>query len=71
MVLYGVSFPLFILLNIMILSSPVCSREKTQAKLWNYITSAALCVFNTASHRSLENKGHPDKQMIIKADDFM
>jgi hypothetical protein len=49
----------------------VFERKKTQAKLWNYITSAALCVFNKASHRSLENKGHPDKQMIIKADDFM
>jgi hypothetical protein len=56
----------------MMCSSPVCSRrKKEQAKLWNYMTSPALFVFNTASHRSPENKGHPDKQMIIKEDGFM
>ena len=50
MVLYGVSFLLFILLNIMVRNSPVCSRKKKKIALserviWAHDRSLGISVY--------------------------
>ena len=54
MVLYGVSFLLFILLNIMVRNSPVCSRKKKKRSRRaneSYGRTIGILVFQCTGHR--------------------